>query len=172
VLYRSAKQDRTRRFHALFDKLARSDVMWRAWVDVATNQGAPGVDGVSIADVEDGGVESVRTFLDGLAGQLRTGTYRPKPLRRVHIPKPGRPGETRPLGIPALADRVIMTAAKIVLEPIFEADFHPVSFGFRPKRSAQQALEVVRVAANQGRGWVLDADIKACLESYSYCLLG
>lgn len=148
VLYRSTKQDRTRRFHALYDKVARSDVMWRAWVDVATNQGAPGVDGVSIAVIEAGGVESVRAFLDGLAAELRAGTYRPKPLRRVNIPKPGKPGETRPLGIPTIADRVVMTAAKIVLEPIFEADFRPVSFGFRPKRSAQQALEAVRRAAN------------------------
>src|ERR1035438_9727744 len=123
VLYRSAKQNRTRRFHALFDKLARSDVMWRAWVDVASNQGAPGVDGVSIADIEVGGTESVRAFLDGLSGQLRTGTYRPKPLRRVHIPKPGKPGQTRPLGIPTVADRVVMSATKIVLEHIFEADF-------------------------------------------------
>ena len=125
MLYRSAKQDRTRRFHALFDKLTRSDVMWRAWVDVATNQGAPGVDGVTIADVQSGGTESVRAFLDGLVAELRTGTYRPRPLRRVNIPKPGKPGETRPLGIPTVADRVVMTAAKIVLEPIFEADFHP-----------------------------------------------
>src|SRR5674476_1628399 len=89
VLYRSAKQDRTRRFHALFDKLARSDVMWRAWVDVATNQGSPGVDGVSIAEIEAGGSESVRAFLDELAADLRSGIYRPKPLRRVNIPKPG-----------------------------------------------------------------------------------
>jgi group II intron reverse transcriptase/maturase len=168
VLYRSAKQDRTRRFHALYDKLARSDVMWRAWVDVATNKGAPGVDGVSIESVEDGGVESVRAFLDELAGQLRAGTYRPQPLRRVYIPKPGKPGQSRPLGIPALGDRVIMTAAKIVLEPIFEADFLPVSFGFRPKRSAQQALEAVRVAANGGRLWVLDADIKACFDEIDH----
>ena len=102
VLYRSAKQDRTRRFHALFDKLTRSDVMGRAWVDVATNQGAPGVDGVTIADVQGGGTESVRAFLDGLAAELRTGSYRPKPLRRVNIPKPGKPGETRPLGIPTV----------------------------------------------------------------------
>jgi group II intron reverse transcriptase/maturase len=86
----------------------------------------------------------------------------------VHIPKPGKPGQTRPLGIPTVADRVIMTAAKIVLEPIFEADFHPVSFGFRPKRSAQQALEAVRQAANQGRGWVLDADIKACFDNIDH----
>jgi RNA-directed DNA polymerase len=169
VLYRSAKQDRTRRFHALFDKLTRSDVMWRAWVDVATNQGAPGVDGVTIADVQAGGTESVRAFLDGLVAELRTGSYRPKPLRRVNIPKPGKPGETRPLGIPTIADRVIMTAAKIVLEPIFEADFRPVSFGFRPKRSAHQALEAVRQTANQGRVWVLDADIKACLDVSSHC---
>ena len=168
VLYRSAKQDRTRRFHALFDKLTRSDVMWRAWVDVATNQGAPGVDGVTIADVQAGDTESVRAFLDGLVAELRTGSYRPKPLRRVNIPKPGKPGETRPLGIPTIADRVIMTAAKIVLEPIFEADFHPVSFGFRPKRSAHQALEAVRQTANQGRVWVLDADIKACFDNIDH----
>lgn len=154
VLYRSAKQDRTSRFHALFDKLVRSDVMWRAWVDVATNQGAPGVDGVSIADIEAEGVESVRAFLEELAAALRAGTYRPSPLRRVNIPKPGKAGETRPLGIPTIADRVVMAAAKIVLEPIFEADFSPVSFGFRPKRSAQQALEAVRRAANEGLGGV------------------
>jgi RNA-directed DNA polymerase len=168
VLYRSAKQDGTRRFHALFDKVARSDVMWRAWVDVATNQGAPGVDGVSITDVKAGGVESVRAFLDELAGQLTAGAYRPKPLRRVHIPKPGKTGETRPLGIPTVADRVVMAAAKIVLEPIFEADFSPVSFGFRPKRSAHQALEAVRRAANAGRVWVLDADIKACFDNIDH----
>ena len=103
VLYRSAKQDRTRRFHALFDKVACSDVMWRAWVDVATNQGAPGVDGVFIAAIEAGGVESVRAFLDGLVAALRAGTYRPSPLRRVNILKPGKVGETRPLGIPTIA---------------------------------------------------------------------
>jgi len=143
-------------------------VMWRAWVDVATNQGAPGVDGVSIADIEAGGVESVRAFLDGLAAELRAGTYRPKPLRRVYIPKPGKLGETRPLGIPTIADRVVMAAAKIVLEPVFEADFCPVSFGFRPKRSALQALEAVRQTANQGRGWVLDADIKACFDNIDH----
>ena len=110
----------------------------------------------------------MRAFLDGLVAELRSGTYRPKPLRRVHIPKPGKPGETRPLGIPTIADRVIMTAAKIVLEPIFEADFRPVSFGFRPKRSAHQALEAVRQTANQGRVWVLDADIKACFDNIDH----
>jgi len=171
VLYRSAKQDRKRRFHALYDKLARSDVMWRAWSDVAANRGAPGVDGVSIAAIEAGGVEAVRVFLGGLAAELREGRYRPQPLRRVHIPKPGRPGETRPLGIPAVRDRVVMAATKIVLEPVFEADFAPSSFGFRPKRSATQALEAVRRAANGGRGWVLDADIASCFDEISHSAL-
>ena len=133
VLYRSAKQDRTRRFHALFDKLTRSDVMWRAWIDVATNEGAPGVDGVTIAGIEAGGVESVRAFLGELSGRLRSGSYRPNPLRRVHIPKPGKAGETRPLGIPTVADRVVMAAAKIVLEPIFEADFLLVKLRVPPE---------------------------------------
>jgi retron-type reverse transcriptase len=121
VLYRSAKQDPQRRFHALYDKLTRRDVMWRAWVDVATNQGAPGVDGVSIASIEEGGAEAVWAFLDTLAEELRAGTYRPKPLRRVNIPKPGQPGKTRPLSIPCVRDRVIMAAAKSILEPIFGA---------------------------------------------------
>ena len=164
VLYRSAKQDPTRRFHAVYDKLARSDVMWQAWVNVATNQGAPGIDGISIADITDGDTQGVRQFLDGLAEELKSRTYRPKALRRVHIPKPGRAGETRPLGIPTVKDRVVMAAAKIVLEPIFEADFSPQSFGFRPKHSAHQALEVVRQTANKGGQWVLDADIKACFD--------
>jgi RNA-directed DNA polymerase len=168
VLYRSAKHEPERRFHALYDKLTRSDVMWRAWVDVATNQGAPGVDGVTIATITEGGTEGVRQFLDGLAAQLREKSYRPKPLRRVRIPKPGKPGETRPLGIPTVTDRVVMAAAKIVLEPIFEADFSPQSFGFRPKRSAHQALETVRQAANKGAVWVLDADIKACFDEIDH----
>ena len=168
VLYRSAKQEPTRRFHALYDKVARSDVMWRAWVEVAKNQGAPGVDGVSIASIADGGADGVTVFLDGLAAQLKDKTYRPKPLRRVHIPKPGKPGQTRPLGIPTVADRVVMSAAKIVLEPIFEADFSPQSYGFRPKRSAHQALEKIRVTANRGADWVLDADIKACFDEIDH----
>ncbi|WP_276941341.1 group II intron reverse transcriptase/maturase [Ferrimicrobium acidiphilum] len=168
VLYRSAKQNRTRRFHALYDKLTRSDVMHSAWKDVARNQGAPGIDKVSITDISSGGPESIQAFIDALSEELRTGTYRPKPLRRVHIPKPGRPGETRPLGIPCVRDRVVMAAAKLVLEPIFEADFSPVSFGFRPKRSPHQALEVVRITANRGMVWVLDADIKACFDTIDH----
>jgi len=168
VLYRSAKQDPTRRFHALYDKVTRRDVMWRAWVDVATNNGAPGVDGVTIASIEDGGVEAVKAFLDTLAAEVEAETYRPLPLRRVYIPKPGQPGKSRPLSIPAVRDRVIMTAAKSILEPIFEADFLPCSFGFRPKRSAHQALEAVRTTVNAGAVWVLDADISDCFGSLAF----
>ena len=168
VLYRSAKQDPKRRFHALYDKLTRRDVMWRAWVEVASNQGAPGVDGVSIADIDEGGVEAVRAFLDELAAELEAETYRPQPLRRVDIPKPGQPGKSRPLSIPCVRDRVVMTAAKSILEPIFEAQFLPCSFGFRPKRSAHQALEVVRTTANKGVVWVLDADISDCFGSLAF----
>lgn len=130
VLYRCAKQDKDRRFHALYDKVSRRDVLWKAWGEVRANRGAAGVDGITIDDVVNSGVGD---FLEGLAERLCAGTYRPRPLRRVHIPKPGRPGQLRPLGIPCVADRVVMTAAKTVLEPIFEADFLPTSYGFRPR---------------------------------------
>ncbi|MCA1693925.1 MAG: group II intron reverse transcriptase/maturase [Actinobacteria bacterium] len=165
VLYRCAKQDKDRRFHALFDKVARSDVMWRAWGEVRANRGAAGVDGVTIDDIVGAGVGE---FLDELAGKLRAGRYRPRPLRRVHVPKPGRPGQSRPLGIPTVADRVVMAAAKIVLEPIFEADFLPTSYGFRPKLSAHHALETVRTTANWGKVWALDADIQSCFDEIDH----
>jgi len=161
VLYRCAKQDRDRRFHAVYDKVARSDVLWRAWGEVRANRGAPGVDGITIDDVVARGVGD---FLAELAARLRAGTYRPRPLRRVHIPKPGRPGQLRPLGIPTVADRVVMAAAKIVLEPIFEADFLPTSYGFRPGLSAHHALETVRTTVNRGEVWVLGADIRHCFD--------
>src|SRR5215217_2652775 len=165
VLYRSAKQQPNRRFHALYDKVARGDILERAWEEVRSNRGAPGVDGVTIERVEASGVAS---FLQELAAALKAGTYRPAPLRRVHIPKPGQPGKTRPLGIPTVRDRVVMTAAKLVLEPMFEADFLPSSYGFRPRRSAHQALEAIRVEANHGRDWVLDADVRDCFGSIDH----
>ncbi len=165
VLYRCAKQNPQRRFHALYDKAARSDILARAWGEVRANHGAPGADGVSIADVEASGVEA---FLEEIAAALKAQTYRPAPLRRVHIPKAGQPNKTRPLSIPTVRDRVVMTAAKIVLEPIFEAHFRPSSFGYRPNRSAHDALEVVRAEANRGRNWVLDADLSDCFSSISH----
>ena len=129
ALYRSAKQDGQRRFHALYDKCFRMDVLWRAWFDVWSNGGAPGVDGQTLADVEETGVLA---FLDGIAADLRANRYRPAPLRRVYIPKAGETARnaSRPLSIPTVRDRVVMSAARIVLEPVFEADFLPVSFGF------------------------------------------
>jgi RNA-directed DNA polymerase len=165
VLYRSAKQQPHRRFHALFDKVARSDILFRAWDEVRGNRGAPGVDGVTIERVEASGVVS---FLQDLAAELQAGIYRPAPLRRVYIPKPGQPGKTRPLSIPTVRDRVAMTAAKLVLEPVFEADFLPASYGFRPKRSAHQACDAVRVEANRGAEWVLDADVRDCFGSIDH----
>jgi retron-type reverse transcriptase len=155
VLYRSAKQEPRRRFHALYDHVARSDVLVEAWAAVRANRGAPGVDGVSVADVERSGVEE---FLQRLAAELR-GAYRPAPLRRVQIPKPGQPGRTRPLSIPTVRDRVVMTAARSVLEPIFEAQFLPVSFGFRPRRSVHMALDAMRAEIRRGREWLVDADL-------------
>jgi RNA-directed DNA polymerase len=162
-LYQAAKRSPTRRFHALYDKVHRRDFLWRAWVDVARNGGAPGVDGVTIAHVEEQGVEGVRAFLDALASELEDGTYRPLPVRRVTIPKPA--GGVRHLGVPAIRDRVAQAAAKLVLEPIYEADFRDCSYGFRPGRSAHQALEVIRTEVNRGRVWVVDADIASFFDS-------
>ncbi len=162
ALYRAAKADPGRRFHALWDKVLRRDVLWRAWVMVRRNNGAPGIDKTTLAEVEEYGVARL---LDELAVDLRDGRYRPLPARRVFIPKPAQPGEYRPLSIPAVRDRIVQAACKIVLEPIFEADFLPCSFGFRPKRSAHDALQVLIDESWQGRRWVVETDIANCFEA-------
>jgi RNA-directed DNA polymerase len=157
-LYRAAKADPGRRFHALYDKVHRRDVLLRAWVQVWRNGGAPGIDQTTIADVEQYGVTRL---LDELEAELREGKFKPLPARRVYIPKPGQ-DELRPLSIPAIRDRVVQAAVKIVLEPIFEADMLPCSFGFRPKRSAHDALQVVIDESFGGRRWIVESDIANC----------
>jgi RNA-directed DNA polymerase len=154
-LWVSAKRSPERRFHALYDRIWRSDVLWEAWRRVRRNRGAAGVDGLTLAAVEEYGVERL---LGELQGALREGRYRPAPVRRVAIDKPD--GGKRPLGIPTVCDRVCQQAARLVMEPIFEADFLEVSYGFRPKRSALQALERIRVAFPRGAVWVAEADIR------------
>jgi RNA-directed DNA polymerase len=161
ALYRAAKADPGRRFHALRDKVFRRDVLWRAWVAVRTNSGAPGVDKTTLAQVEEYGVDRL---LEELVVQLREGTYRPLPLRRVFIPKPGS-NEQRPLSIPAVADRIVQSACKLVLEPIFEADMMDCSFGFRPKRSPHDALQVLVDEAWRGRRWVVETDVANCFSA-------
>jgi len=154
-LYLAAKRSPTRRFHALYDKAHRRDILERAWQQVEQNRGAAGVDGVSIEAIRQRGVED---FLDELQAELREGRYRPQPVRRVAIPKRSGTG-TRNLGIPAVRERVVATAVKLVIEPVFEADFRECSFGFRPKRSAHQANERIRAGIQRGNRWVVDADI-------------
>jgi RNA-directed DNA polymerase len=167
TLYRAAKADPTRRFHALHDKVYRRDVLERAWELVRANRGAAGIDKQTIADVERYGTSRL---LDELAVDLREGRWRPLPARRVLIPKPGR-RELRPLSIPAVRDRVVQAAAKVVAEPIFEADMLECSFGFRPRRSAHDALQVLVDEAWGGRRWVVETDIANCFEAIPHSQL-
>jgi RNA-directed DNA polymerase len=154
-LWAAAKQSEERRFHALYDRVHRDDVLWEAWKRVRANKGAAGVDRLSLEQVEGYGVDRM---LRELSHDLREGSYRPAPARRVDIPKPD--GGKRPLGIPTVRDRVVQAAVKIVLEPIFEADFVDASFGFRPKRSATQAMERVRTGFIAGNTFVVEFDIR------------
>jgi RNA-directed DNA polymerase len=153
-LWAAAKRSPGRRFHALYDHIWRGDVLREAWRRVRRNKGSAGVDGVTLAGIERRGVES---FLDDIGSSVQAGRYRPEVVLRRYIPKSD--GRVRPLGIPTVRDRVVQMAVKIVMEPVFEADVRPCSFGFRPKRSATQALEVLRVAGSRGGNHVVDADI-------------
>ncbi|HEX8934593.1 MAG TPA: reverse transcriptase domain-containing protein, partial [Pseudonocardiaceae bacterium] len=162
TLYRAAKADPGRRFPALWDKVFRRDVLWRAWEAVHRNGGAPGIDQTTLAAVQEYGVTRL---LDEVASELREGRYRPLPTRRVLISKPGNKAELRPLSIPAVRDRIVQSACKIVLEPIFEADMLPCSFGFRPKRSPHDALQVLVDEAWRGRRWVVETDIANCFSA-------
>lgn len=162
-LYLAAKENSKRKFHALYDKLSRADILKEAWERVKANRGAGGIDGITLNDVEKYGMEKL---LGEIRQMLQQGKYQARPVKRVLIPKPD--GKKRPLGIPVIRDRVVQMAAKIVIEPVFEADFRECSYGFRPKRNAHQALEVVRKACNDHGWWVVDADIQGYFDNISH----
>jgi len=159
-LYRAAKSNQARKFHSLYDKVWRHDVLWQAWQEVKRNHGAPGVDAKSIDAVVASGEDA---FVDELVWHLREKTYRPQPVRRVYIPKPK--GGQRPLGIPSIADRTIQTAVRLVLEPIFEADFQDCSYGYRPRRGAQTCSVALRDSLYQRVHSVIEVDLKSYFDS-------
>jgi RNA-directed DNA polymerase len=165
-LWAASKRSETRRFHALYDRILRGDVLEEAWRRVRANKGAAGVDAQTLADVETYGVARL---LADLADELRRGRYRPTASRRVTIPKAA--GGLRPLGIPTVRDRIVQQAARLVLEPIFEADFAPSSYGYRPRRSATAALERIRTGFIGGRVWVCEIDIRAFFDSLDHELV-
>ncbi len=168
TLYRVAKQQPERRFTLLYDKVCRQDILHEAWQRVKSNKGAAGVDQVDIDAIRDFGEER---FLREVEQELRSRSYRSSLVRRVHIPKPGQPGKTRPLGIPTVKDRVVQMAVKIVIEPLFEADFMPCSFGFRPKRTARMALSAIVQSVNEDCLHVVDVDLKSYFDTIDHELL-
>jgi RNA-directed DNA polymerase len=165
-LYRKAKNEPGYRFYMLYDKIYREDILAHAYARARANHGAPGVDGQSFEEIESGGLEA---WLTGIREELRHKTYEPQPVRRKMIEKQG--GGERPLGIPTIRDRVVQTAAKIVLEPIFEADLEPSAFGYRPKRSAQDAIRKVHKLVCEGYTDVVDADLSKYFDTIPHCEL-
>ncbi|BBE09235.1 Putative prophage LambdaSa1, reverse transcriptase/maturase family protein [Mycoavidus cysteinexigens] len=160
VLYRKSKQDKGGRFYSLYDKVHRKDVLWEAWRQVKANRGAPGIDGTAIEEVIAQGEEAL---INKLQKQICEGSYQFSPVRLVEIPKPK--GGTRPLGIATVADRIVQTAMKLVIEPIFEAEFHDCSYGYRPKRNAEQASLAIREDLYQQAWGVVEVDLKAYFTS-------
>jgi RNA-directed DNA polymerase len=167
ALYATAKRDPARRFHVLYDKVWREDILAHAFALSRENGGAPGVDGVTFAQIETYGVAR---WLGELREEVRTGRYTPQPVRRVMIPKSGGVGQ-RPLGIPTIRDRVVQTAAKLVIEPIFEADFDEAAYGYRPRRSAHEAIRIVHKALDDGRTEVVDADLRQYFDTIPHTAL-
>jgi len=163
-LYLAAKKSKTRRFHQLYDKVYRMDILQDSWNIVKQNKGCAGAEGVKITDVLKYGQDKYLQELHELL--LDTHTYHPRKIKRVYIPKAD--GKQRPLGIPTIKDRIVQTATKTLLEPIFEADFLDCSYGFRPNRSAHQAIEEIRVWTNKGFKFVLDADIKGYSDNINH----
>src|SRR5215510_4413967 len=165
-LYLKAKAEPSFRFYLLYDKVWREDILEHAYAVACANGGAPGVDGVTFAAIEAAGIEE---WLLGIGKALRERTYRPDPVRRVLIPKPG--GGERPLGIPTIRDRVVQTAVKLVVEPIFEADLEPNAYGYRPARSAADAIKAVHELLCQGYTDVVDADLSKYFDTIPHAEL-
>ncbi len=167
TLYRTSKQSKAVKFYSLHDKVWRTDVLREAWEQVKANRGAPGVDGESIEGLVSRGEEE--SMLSRLQQELRTKTYRFRPVRRVDIPKPK--GGTRPLGIATVEDRVVQTAMKLVLEPIFEADFHNCSYGYRPQRDAKMACKAIRKDLYQRAWGVVEIDFRSYFTTIAHAIL-
>jgi RNA-directed DNA polymerase len=166
-LYTKAKQEPAYCFYALYDKVWRADILMHAYRLVRANKGSPGIDGIDFEEIEQ--KIGIDTFLSELTQDLKGKTYRPKPVRRVMIPKAD--GSMRPLGIPTIRDRVAQMAMKIVVEPIFEADFCATSYGFRPRKSAHDAIDAIATSLHQGHTQVIDADLSKYFDSIPHAKL-